>query len=251
MIRLILLAVVLSVGCAVAGWRGRFDEQFAAASTAEWTPASLNPIAWYKGDGNALDAMGNYDGTWYGTEAYADGPTGQAFDFNGNSWIGLGANFNFADTENFSFSTWIKAEAVIGALYTICAHYGYKINKRAWRLIVYNGKLALQTAPGGGPTPIAEVIGGAVGPNIWTHVAATVSGVNATLYVNGVGVSGIVSARYDTGGDVLTKIGAVGNVSADFWAGKISDVLIFDRALTAEEVEKLYNESINKDGAAW
>ena len=31
--RLILLAVVLSVGVSLAGWRGRFDEQFAAASS--------------------------------------------------------------------------------------------------------------------------------------------------------------------------------------------------------------------------
>jgi hypothetical protein len=33
--------------------------------------------------------------------------------------------------------------------------------------------------------------------------------------------------------------------------GQIDDVLIFDRALTAEEIEKLYNESIKRNGAAW
>ena len=40
--RLILLAVVLAVGMSLAGWRGRFDEQFAAASL----PSGPLPAGW-------------------------------------------------------------------------------------------------------------------------------------------------------------------------------------------------------------
>jgi hypothetical protein len=49
--RLILLAVVLAVGVAAAGWRGRFDEQFAAASTAEWLPAEYQAVEYLESTG--------------------------------------------------------------------------------------------------------------------------------------------------------------------------------------------------------
>ena len=80
--RVIVIAAIL----AAAGLAGA--QMFAQVFGGEtWTPAALNPSAWYTGDGNVTDSMGNYDGTWVGTEAYADGPTGQAFDFDGASSV--------------------------------------------------------------------------------------------------------------------------------------------------------------------
>ncbi len=67
--RLILLSVVLSVGCAVAGWRGRFDEQFAAAWNA-WPTWSTTPYPLSK-------AFAAYRRTFAEPDAvitYSDGP---------------------------------------------------------------------------------------------------------------------------------------------------------------------------------
>ncbi len=45
-----IIAAVLSVGCAVAGWRGRFDEQFAAAATAR-LPAEYQEVEYLQSTG--------------------------------------------------------------------------------------------------------------------------------------------------------------------------------------------------------
>ena len=44
--RATLLSIVLLASCAVAGWRGAFDEAFAAASAKVWTPLNLVPDMW-------------------------------------------------------------------------------------------------------------------------------------------------------------------------------------------------------------
>jgi hypothetical protein len=49
--RLILIAVVLSVGVAAAGWRGRFDEQFAAATSTARLPAEYQEVQYLESTG--------------------------------------------------------------------------------------------------------------------------------------------------------------------------------------------------------
>ena len=67
--RVILLAVVLSVGMSLAGWRGRFDEQFAAAVNT-WPAWSTTPYPLSK-------AFAAYRRTFAEPDAvisYSDGP---------------------------------------------------------------------------------------------------------------------------------------------------------------------------------
>ena len=251
--RLILLAVVLSVGMSLAGWRGRFDEQFAEA-TASWTPAALNPIAWYKGDRDATDAMGNYDGTWVGTEAYADGPTGQAFDFDGTgSYVDSGNGKGLNLTNKLSISVWFNPSS------SIIPFPGYR------ELVVKHNAYVLQTVQGNA-MQFRFGTGNAYGSiykltkndwtaNTWYNVIVTHSATAGVLnfYVNGVLDSshsatescGINTLHLSIGDYILTP-------GAQFaWRGQIDDVLIFDRALNPLEISTLYNESINKDGAEW
>jgi hypothetical protein len=62
--RLILLAVVLAVGVAAAGWRGRFDEQFAAATSTARLPAEYQEVEYLESTGTqwidtGLSIIGN------------------------------------------------------------------------------------------------------------------------------------------------------------------------------------------------
>ena len=241
--RLILLAVVLAVGMSLAGWRGRFDEQFAAA-TASWTPAELNPIVWYKGDGNAKDAMGNYDGTWRGTEAYADGPTGISFYNASTNYILIPHATAFNSTDR-SISVWVKSSRG-GDRCIITKGSAIDFHLRLRNQVVdysWNGSFNVLTAS------LAPLTSGN-----WHHVVIVQSGTNATIYIDGVAVKTGTSGNLpiSTSNDpiyifVRSSFGAM----FEHFAGQIDDVLIFDRALTAEEIEKLYNESINKNGKAW
>lgn len=248
--RVILLAVVLSVGMSLAGWRGRFDEQFAAASTAEWTPARLNPIAWYKGDGNALDAMGNYDGTWVGTEAYADGPTGQAFDFDGSSRINCG---NVGIGDEFTVSLWVKGgEQLSGARRLISKATGNETG--SWQVQSgAQGSSILYVRVDSSEQFNASHFVGDLLTEEWVHLALVFSKANSTIQVFlGGGLSRINTVKYGTGITNNTPLTIASNaIGSSPLLGKISDVLIFDRALTATEIKKLYDETVKQNGEAW
>jgi hypothetical protein len=72
--------------------------------------------------------------------------------------------------------------------------------------------------------------------NVWTHLAATYNGATQRLYVNGVEVAN----RAQTGGTLVTtgplRIGGNG-VSTEFFAGRIDDVRVYNRALTQAEIQ--------------
>lgn len=81
----------------------------------------------------------------------------------------------------------------------------------------------------------------------WQHVALTYDGAIATLYVDGVAVaSGAISGNLDIS-DVFFGIGAkpvfgtYSAVAGDFFEGQADDVRLYNRALSASEVNDLYN----------
>jgi hypothetical protein len=242
--RMVLIAVVLSVGMSLAGWRGRFDEQFAAASS-RWTPAKLNPIAWYKGDGNALDAMGNYDGTWAGTEAYADGLTGSSFYNASTNCIVIPHATAFNSTDR-SISVWVNYSSTSGdrCIITKGSASGFHLRLRTGT-VDYSWNQNY------------NVLSTTLANNAWQHVVVVQSGTTATIYIDGVavktGFSGslpVTTSNYPI--YIFARLVSVttGKMSEHF-AGQIDDVLIFDRALTAEEIKKLYDESVKRNGRAW
>jgi hypothetical protein len=81
--------------------------------------------------------------------------------------------------------------------------------------------------------------------DVWYHVAATSSGGEVTLYVDGAPYStGTPTLETGTGAFYIGKIG--GSPGAERRLdGAVDEVAVYDRALTAEEIAALY-----ADGAA-
>ena len=221
-----------------------------------WTPAELSPLAWYKGEDNALDSIGSANGTWTGTEAYVDGKIGGAFDLSANqTTIGLSnCDFNFSGEASFTITAWVNG-SYWSAMQTIISHYGHDINKRSWRFVISSGILTFESMSTGIYSSRDYVKGGDVLTGKWVHVAVSIDGLMATLYVDGLSsATGIIGSRFNTEKFVVTKIGAVGSsldVIVEPFAAQIDDVLIFDKALTSTEITKIYNESVYRGGAAW
>ena len=79
--------------------------------------------------------------------------------------------------------------------------------------------------------------------NQWSHVAGTLQNSRVKLFINGVedsshqinNFSSITSTSYDL------SIGRFGTYSGYYFDGKLDDVRIYDRALSAAEVQALYN----------
>ncbi len=70
----------------------------------------------------------------------------------------------------------------------------------------------------------------------WQHVAATYDGTTARFYVDGAEVASKVFTG-NVGNSNVWRIGAYGVAPTGFFDGSIDDVRIYDRALTASEIE--------------
>lgn len=260
------VVVLLFAACAACAWT--IPTEFSplgvgAAASSRWTPAALGPIAWYKGDGNALDAMGNYDGTWVGTEAYADGITGQAFDFDGTSSVVISqALGNIEPGSSFTVSLLAKStqtelwQALVSKIQSI------NLGILGWGLYARSGSGYLgifsrySNGSGGGSSgtyfdsdKTDEIWNGE-----WQSITWVINGATgySSLYLNG-NKQPVERSWPSETGIINDRNFAIGGIDSSGYSfnGQVDDVLIFDRALTAEEVEKLYHESINKNGEAW
>lgn len=206
-----------------------------------WTPAKLNPVAWYKGDGDATDAMGNYDGTWAGTEAYADGPTGTSFYNVSTNCILIQHATAFNSTDR-SISVWIKSSTSGDRCILSKGNAaGFLFRLRSGNVdYAWNGNYNVLT------TTLAN--------NAWQHVVVVQSGTTATIYIDGVfiktGTSG--NLPISTSNDPISIFArlAYGRMS-EHLAGQIDDVLIFDRALSESEITDLYEKSLARGGKPW
>lgn len=83
--------------------------------------------------------------------------------------------------------------------------------------------------------------------NTWTHVASTYDGANFRLYINGVQVSSVAVTGNITVTTNPLRIGGTTALSGQYFAGRIDEVRIYNRALTAAEIQSDMNTPIAPD----
>lgn len=177
------------------------------------------------------------DGTSTGTTKLAIGKIGQAFNFDGNSYINLGNKniFNFTD---FTASAWIKPQSgAVGILGKWGTTPYYYIEMSGNDICVRLSNSTFNT----------YCAGSSVIPyNQWSHVAATVnsSSLQLKIYVNSV-LKGPYSLDPGQIGPYTNSnsfnIGNIGNALGSYnFKGSIDEVRLYNRALTAAEINQLY-----------
>jgi hypothetical protein len=129
-----------------------------------------------------------------------------------------------------------------------------------WRDLVYKGTRDIYLLMGSTPQASAPAVGGtfagnavfgsaALPLNTWSHVAGTYDGVTLRLFVNGVEVAN----RAQTG-PITTSTGPL-TIGGDpdyrqYWAGKIDEVRVYNRALGANEIQNDMTTPISGSGSA-
>jgi len=226
------------------------------------------PKHWWPADGDADDAVGEVDlggfGGVYGAGWDGSDPTQRSWVFDGagqylNSWPTLGV----VPTDGpFTLSAWINLRST--SAHTIVSQVGGQLLAGDLALRILggggtHGRLQLWRRPSSGSGSVDAVQSDLIVPmNVWTHVVGvygSTGGDALQIYVNGNPVGGGVFAssylpsqpRPDTDLTMFRvasselAVDDTGNSFRRFpFNGSIDEVMVFDRALTADEVLATY-----------
>jgi hypothetical protein len=209
---------------------------------------STGLVAYYPFSGNVNDASGSgNNGTVFNATLTSDrfGNTNSAYSFNGTTaYIDVRDSTSLHLSSNFTLSAWIYQSAA--------QQSGYRIIDKA--LAGTPGGFALDTWGSGiGGHTLRLQGAGTNNPNVlgataysllaWHHVAAVVSGSNGWVYLDGIvnGTGNVGSIPVNT---LDLYIGHAhpngGSGQWEWFNGKIDDVRIYNRALSATEIGQLY-----------
>ena len=204
------------------------------------------------GGTTALDGKGASDGTYTGgvTLGAADALTNDtdyAASFDGtDDYVTFGDVHDFAGTASFSVEGWVNRTAVGAA-----SVYRRVINKEKLAAGVKDG-WGLQIPPNSDPNAQKLLFTRAAGTTtnqavsattivagLWYHVVLTYDGATMRIYVNGALNASAASSLSMPDNTASLRLGMREGTAA-FYAGRIDDVAIYDRALSAVEVQEHY-----------
>ena len=165
-----------------------------------------------------------------------------ALNLDGNSWAEVHDNASVDLTDGVSLECWVYRDGESG-------YFGF-IGK--W---VNNGNRSylIATEPGNVIAFYISKNGSALVHNLhtlsasgWHHLVGTEDGTNLKLYVDGV----LVDTDATIAGDIFAsaynvEIGRYNNSTSNEYANQIAQPRIYNRALTAEEVQRNYNAGKN------
>ena len=151
--------------------------------------------------------------------------------------------------QNISIVAWVKLETA-GVAASPVSKYDYGTNNKQYSFrIDVDGTLWFRLSADGSTNSITVTGNTDVGTD-WTHVAAVYNGTDIRLYVNGVLDNTPTSYTGDIyNGNAPFLVGVIYNNSApDTWwrlDGLITDVAIFDRALSVSEIIEIKNYGVD------
>ncbi|QLH76863.1 hypothetical protein HZS55_05895 [Halosimplex rubrum] len=171
------------------------------------------------------DRVGGHRGVSTNVTTVVDGYRGRAVQFDGDGYIVTDVD----PVDQFTVSMWVKPAG------TEADGFQSLLRGREGVFVLLNDGNLVVDLPGVSDEPLR---GGKVPNGTWTQVAVTYDGAQRTLYVNGTEVA---SDRPSGGPAKWTpplSIGGETNRDGDF-TGTIDEVRLYDRALSAAEVERL------------
>jgi hypothetical protein len=148
----------------------------------------------------------------------------------GSTYVDLGA---WSPGSHWTVEAWVSPLWLPGGRHTIMAGAN---DCRHWGLTLQEGRFGVAMRPPGGcyqslTAPEAATVGE------WVHVAGTCDGTAANLYVNGVlKASAAVDPEY-SGTTAGARIGSEVCCGGTAFPGLIEEVRVWDRALTAGEIQ--------------
>ncbi|HUR45824.1 MAG TPA: LamG-like jellyroll fold domain-containing protein, partial [Candidatus Saccharimonadales bacterium] len=234
----------------VRAYNANGDSSYSAVAEASTKSSGAAPlpgmVAWWPGENSADDVIGNHNGTTPYGIAYAPGKSGQAFDFNGsNSRVFVPDSPDFVPTNGFTIEGWFNARQATDAV--IAMRGDDRGGMDSWIIKMLNsGDLAFQIYDDQNNYTLIYT---PVQTGQWRHFAATFDSAsgNMKLYTNGVVAVqnstpmrpiGAYPPSWNPGIGIGNQSGTINHASFD---GLIDDLALYSRALSAAEIQSIYN----------
>lgn len=196
--------------------------------------------ACYELDGDATDETGSYDGAATSV-SYASGKVGNCGVFNGTSAF-IDTNYTPSANCDLTVSAWVKWTST--ADMAIANNYGGAVNGIDHFYLYQTSNRVRLLVDDGADTAVAEH-GSALNDGNWHHVVATYeySTKTAKLYIDGaLSATDTTAGSADLGQRDFWIGRARQNYSGDrYFSGSIDQVAMWERVLSLEEIEEIYN----------
>jgi len=197
-------------------------------------PGANGLVAHYKFDGSLKDSAGAYDGTALGDAKTIDDPVkGQVLSVDG---IGDAVDVpRIGDSSAITISMWVNS-----AVDTTPVDFASMFHSDGWESGDIHWRFSYARVDGGF-YGVPNLSGRSrVKPNVWYHVAATVTPTGWALWLDGLrdGVASVPAPIAVTLGDGLIGawLGTDGVTISRGFTGRIDDVRFYNRALSQEEL---------------
>jgi hypothetical protein len=248
---LVVISIAAFLGLALIGPSPQITPRTSAQAC---VPAPAGMVAWWPGDDNANDITPSPDnGTLNGGATFAAGEVANAFSLNGTTAYVSAPDvtkINFG-TGDFSIDAWIQTSNASTTQAIVDKRSGDNVSVfTGYHLFTFQGNLGVQLADGlgGGITATNFVSATNVANGAFHHVAVTVvrnSATGGNLYVDGVSVL-TFNPTGRPGSLTNTAEFRIGrncpNTLADnFFNGLIDEVELFNVALSATDVQAIFN----------
>jgi hypothetical protein len=213
-------------------------------SSSRAAPPSSGLVAWWRADGNANDSAGSHNGVLLNGMGFTAGISGQAF-LGGaaNQKVMVPDSPDFQLTSSLSIGMWVNAS---GNSYTAFMRGDDRPGLDPYALGLNGGGLmGLQITDAANNT---KFLSAPLPFNTWVQVTGTLDGSTGDmrLYFNGVLVAQDFTAIRPfgllTGSNPGIGIGNVPGVNNFPFAGAIDEVILYNRALSPQEVLSLVPE---------
>jgi hypothetical protein len=198
---------------------------------------------WSQSTAEARDVSGQNnhgDVTNFGKEGAVIGKVGQALEFDGeDDYVDLGTGALITDSSTVSM--WFKMDT-ISTYYAIFSTASGATD----RLSIYtatNGRIVIQVVDGSNN---AWATSGDYDNNLWHHMVVVRNGDitgNAVLYIDGSIVS---TATFGNSNDSTNNSIGGNDIENSWFKGSLDEVRIYNRALSPEEVQELYQLGARK-----
>jgi DNA-binding beta-propeller fold protein YncE len=199
-------------------------------------------ISWWRGEGDASDSAGANNGTLQGGATFTVGEVGQAFSFNPvNGTVIVPDSSSLRLTNQLTIEAWINTRST-NADHGIVSKVGGVAGNNGYEFALSGNKLVGQfNSPGQGWPSSRIMCALPLATGVWHHVAWTYDQSAMKLYFNGQPVAtNVIGAQSIMASNSTLRIsGDDGNHV--YFDGLIDEPALYNRALSASEIQDIYN----------